>query len=110
MHEATVTIIRKNPPGPGKKMWDLVAETGEKFKAFNSEASLFDEGKRYRLSYEPKEFNGFPFNAIKGTPKLLEGAKTNGATPTPADIGPHDGKPLEPKTQADFNDDLEDTF
>ncbi len=92
MHEATVTIIRKNKPGPGKKMWELVAETGEKFKAFDSEASLFDEGKRYRLNFEPKEFNGFPFKAIKGTPKLLEAMSESVAPPLSAsDVGPHGG-------------------
>ncbi len=91
MHEATVTIIKKNPPGQGKKMWELVAETGERFKAFNSEADLFDEGKRYRLHFESKEYNGFAFNSIKGAPKLIEQPAAQAKNPAAGDIGPHIG-------------------
>ncbi len=96
MSEATVTIIRKNPPGPGKKMWELVAETGEKFKAWDSEAGLFDEGKRYRLNFEQKDFNGFAYKQIKGAPKLLEGQAPSRpgstiAAPHSSDPGPYIG-------------------
>jgi hypothetical protein len=92
MNETTETIVQKNPPGPGKKMWELVTETGEKYKAFGSEADHFHAGKRYRFSFESKEFNGYPFKSIKGAPKPVGSevlSSANGARPS--DIGPHVG-------------------
>ena len=90
MSETTETIVQKNPPGLGKKMWELITDTGEKYKAFGSEADHFQAGKRYRFSFESKEFNGYPFKSVKGAPKPVgEAPSANGARPS--DIGPHVG-------------------
>ncbi len=95
MPEVTETIVQKNKPGPGKKMWELVTETGEKYKAFSTDAILFSEGGYYRFNFEPKEFNGYHFKSVTGPPTLVGERRvlnpTIAISPKPADIGPHAG-------------------
>ncbi len=101
MSEVTVTIVQKKPPGAGKTMWDLIGDDGNKYKIFPVDAGLFEEKKRYRFTVDPREHNGYAYNVVKGTPKLLEGPQTPPPapqpllTPAPATtaeaVGPHVG-------------------
>lgn len=81
MHEATVTIVKKYPPDAGKKMWKLVADTGEKFLAFPTEANAFQEGVRCTFNYTSSDFQGRTFHTVKGAPRMVPGALIKVSSP-----------------------------
>lgn len=72
-HGATITIVQKTPPAPGKKQWKILAETGESFGAFPPEAAQLEEGCRYTIGYTSSDFQGRTYHTVKSAQRVEGG-------------------------------------